>query len=415
MKFIMLCARYMHAMKGWHDLLISLFFSCVWSFPGLETISNNYERDFQRHHIFVLFPRGFNTEEERAGFEKLNLLVEKLRLEIYFEHTIPKNDSKSWLSTTLSIQSDRQPFSMCRAPFCYVHFAPITKDRSCLVSLNVEETRIFTVMPIINVSSSHLLEEMVNFTNVKANVFRDINGEANPPGKLLARNFLFDISVDNQSCPWVEYRDVARLFASEFWLPQRPVVIRNYPIADITTPMETQNGSTSTVVNRNAATWKLLQSFGQKKVGVKLSPNNDFEGIDSLLNWKMAATQKVPRNILDQMQSPDLVVVRAAHYDMPLAEVMALIGANRSSLLLPFPSLPDPFISPSPFHLNSFYSSILSVLKPRFLFPSHFPVPPTPSSPSLIPSLPISSFLPQVPLFHGLHYFYCSEAFSSSI
>jgi hypothetical protein len=38
---------------------------------------------------------------------------------------------------------------------------------------------------------------------------------------------------------------------------------------------------------------QLLLQYGDKKVGCKLSPIGDFEGVDSLLNWGMAGTQKV--------------------------------------------------------------------------------------------------------------------------
>ena len=40
----------------------------------------------------------------------------------------------------------------------------------------------------------------------------------------------------------------------------------------------------------------------------------------------------MPRPILDQMQSPDLVVVRPAHRELLLSEVLQLIAENSTSL-----------------------------------------------------------------------------------
>jgi hypothetical protein len=40
----------------------------------------------------------------------------------------------------------------------------------------------------------------------------------------------------------------------------------------------------------------------------------------------------VPRPILDQMQSPDLVVVRPAHREMSLSDVLRIIAENPNSL-----------------------------------------------------------------------------------
>ena len=56
-----------------------------------------------------------------------------------------------------------------------------------------------------------------------------------------------------------------------------------------------------------------------------------LEGIDDLLNWEMAKSQYVPRNVLNQMESPHLVVVRAAHEEMSLGDVMDIIRCQDES------------------------------------------------------------------------------------
>ena len=93
-----------------------------------------------------------------------------------------------------------------------------------------------------------------------------------------------------------------------FWLQQKPVVIENVP-----------------VINHNAIL-NALSNLKGHRMGVKLSPTRDFEGIDKLQNWAMSSSQYVPREVLDQMQSPDLVVVRAAHKELNISDIFAIFA-----------------------------------------------------------------------------------------
>ncbi|CAE7581388.1 unnamed protein product [Symbiodinium microadriaticum] len=60
-----------------------------------------------------------------------------------------------------------------------------------------------------------------------------------------------------------------------------------------------------------------------------------MEGIDDLINWEMAKSQHVPMAVLNQMESPHMVVVRAAHEEMSLGDVLDIIqwqhGRNKGS------------------------------------------------------------------------------------
>jgi jumonji domain-containing protein 7 len=99
-----------------------------------------------------------------------------------------------------------------------------------------------------------------------------------------------------------------------YLLRQEPVVIDHVPIIDHDDLLTS------------------LREIQLAKVGVKLSPDREFEGIDLLTNWGMASTQFVPREVLDHRQSPDLVVVRAAHRDMRIRDLMKLFVASSSAL-----------------------------------------------------------------------------------
>jgi len=82
-------------------------------------------------------------------------------------------------------------------------------------------------------------------------------------------------------------------FFHNYWLPQKPVVIRN--MMNVT----------------NLQLLNILSKYKDVMVGAKLSPDIEFEGVDSLLHWEMAGEQDVPKKVLQQLQSPDMVVVRA--------------------------------------------------------------------------------------------------------
>ena len=75
----------------------------------------------------------------------------------------------------------------------------------------------------------------------------------------------------------------------------------------------------------------ILSRHGHKRVGVKLADSGEFEGVEAISpHWSdLAQKQKVPPVVLAQLQSPDLVVVRAAHEDMSLKAYLQLLNRPR--------------------------------------------------------------------------------------
>jgi len=112
------------------------------------------------------------------------------------------------------------------------------------------------------------------------------------------------------------------MFINQYWLPQKPVIITNYPVHT----QSSSSPSSKMLAHDMDGVLAALLSVGHKEFGVKLSPSRDFEGIDDLLHWTTSSSQSVPRPILDQMVTPDQVVVRAAHATMSINDYLHLIS-----------------------------------------------------------------------------------------
>lgn len=219
---------------------------------------------------------------------------------IHFTHTYCREFNKS-----------------CR--FGVTHFSPIVHDLSCLVPPPSPPDREQEVY-----SGSRDLESILNFINLKTEKFLSVSGDHTNVGKNVdyITDNLFKVhgrSRIAEKCARIDFYDLnASHFAREYWFKQRPLVIENFPTR--VTP-QSLHSDRSSIMN-------ILQSFYHAKVGVKLSPSREFEGIDSLLHWGMSSSQFVPPTVLNQMQSPDLVVVRAAHEEMKLKDVLDIISAT---------------------------------------------------------------------------------------
>jgi jumonji domain-containing protein 7 len=216
--------------------------------------------------------------------------------------------------------------------FAVHHFAPVSVNRECLVSPpsfdSDDEDRGYErphVLHSYDINSwgtgnqTAIVEEVLEYGNLRTQSFVSLDGSLSALGTYidnLADNmFRVPHTESNRikrECSRIRYSDWRSnmsLFA-DFLLRQEPVIIEGVPVIHPSALAET------------------LRPLHEHRVSVKLSPDREFEGIDSLVNWGMAGSQYVPREILDQMQSPDLVVVRAAHTDMRLKDLFKLFTAS---------------------------------------------------------------------------------------
>ena len=91
----------------------------------------------------------------------------------------------------------------------------------------------------------------------------------------------------------------------------------------------------------------LHQLYGENSVHVKLTPGGEFEGVERASLWEDYETFKIPSKVKEQLQYPDLVVVRPATANVKFSEFLELVekvskGVVRNvSAYLEYSSIPE--------------------------------------------------------------------------
>jgi hypothetical protein len=180
---------------------------------------------------------------------------------------------------------------------CIVHTLPLEQDRSCLVKPPHSPPRIDKVY-----------EGKFEYHDIYMFVTNSIGISLE---SLNISTSQYQISTTDE-CQRMKFSDLSlEDMISKNWLFQKPLIIENF--------FESKNRSDLELI---------LQMHRKVRVGAKLSHANEFEGIDDLKNWEMAQVQSIPRNILEQLESPELVVVRPSHHEISLGEFLDNIVAK---------------------------------------------------------------------------------------
>ena len=221
------------------------------------------------------------------------------------------------------------------------HVAPLVVDRSCLLQFGVPEQITNSLRIEYPLELGVALENIVLFVNKHCNTFLTVDGIVSNGFSNNSHMFnnLFDISSD-QTCDVVDAENFSLDdFNSNYWFSQKPVVIKNFQ----SLPVSVRDLFSAFLHSNEFEEFEWNND--DLSVSVKLNPIIEFEGVDSVLNWEMASTQYIPPKVLNQLISPDLVVVRAVHQEMTLSEALRLMSANRlnNSKLHPTPEVPSVF------------------------------------------------------------------------
>ena len=268
-------------------------------FLDYSTANKNKEIDYylvdkNSYHLFVLCGvSALTTVDIKAIFYQLS--------NVTFYSNLYGGEIGTTQNQVKLIFDDELTHPKCGNHICLIHYAPIIKDRSCLVSIpdsNRKETLLKLQYKLFN--STDIINSMVDFINREANLFREVDGSLTALGSILDNTQLYSIPPTTPvpslqsptSCSIIDYNDIKlypNKFLHSYWLQQKPVIISNYP----TMAKPTHQNTTESNAVLDAYILQLLKENGHKKVGCKLAPSSDFEGIDSLLNWGMAGTQQV--------------------------------------------------------------------------------------------------------------------------
>ena len=236
------------------------------------------------------------------------------------------------------VQIQSQPSSLPVPPLLYEtaiveHIEPNLIDRSCLLEapFQPEEKSTNLTLETSSVDDSNFASffaKIVNFIERKAGLFLDDDGKPSSFQEKLDEVNLYktrdaeserlnSLHVPSEAidkkCRRINLANFSLAeFVNDFWLRQQPVIFENF----------------TNIADENMDIVDRFSPLYEKEVGVKLSPSIDFEGVDNVSHWEMAATQKIPDLVLDQLQDPETVVVRAAHKQMKLKDVLSIINAN---------------------------------------------------------------------------------------
>lgn len=173
--------------------------------------------------------------------------------------------------------------------------------------------------PVTGVFSA---EQLVEFVNSHCGTYRSLGGSFNSVGQrreeLLAT--LYDVPDGDDSQSEVEQcKRVSGLSRDEFFKQymsiSKPVIVEN-ALANWTAVTKWSNSF-------------FYDHFGARRVHVKLSPDGEFEGCEPDSVWAGHSERRMPAHVRQQIEFPDLVVVRPATADVPFSAFMDHITSRK--------------------------------------------------------------------------------------
>ena len=185
-----------------------------------------------------------------------------------------------------------------------IYWSPLPHDRSCLVAPPVPPEREQALY-----QGGFNVDTLTSFINQNSFKFRQTDGTLSVTGKLIAFTLPKLHRVSSEAiCDRIDISELKEsTFLRNYLTLQRPLVIEKF------------------IDFKNISILHLLSDHLKQKVGVKLSPSSEFEGIDDLIEWGTENSRRIPALIEAQLQSPDKVVVRAAHEEMTLEDFLLLL------------------------------------------------------------------------------------------
>ncbi|OQR96007.1 hypothetical protein THRCLA_07404 [Thraustotheca clavata] len=174
-------------------------------------------------------------------------------------------------------------------------------------------------------SGSPIASDIVNFINRHAHTFRQVDGSnlaIAKSVKTLEEN-LYTVDKDDAKCKVIDANEMTLEMFKDHVLRNEPLII--------------QNAATKSMLSPSWSTKRLLERIGSNEVHVKVSPDGNFEGCEPLEWWQSSDSVQIPDFVLQNLESPDLVLVRPASTNMPFAEfikhLISTIESNTSYYL----------------------------------------------------------------------------------
>ena len=209
-----------------------------------------------------------------------------------------------------------------------VLYKRIVRDRSCLIQPPNAAHHVHAQL----YSGDLSVDSLVRFINEECGAFRTTErGKLTRAGLRRERihGNLYGVSRDEDGAECLRIRmPNTSAFVHDYLFRSRPVVIE---------------GAINDWPARDKWTMEfLLKKYGNKTVHVKLTPDGNFEGVESAYLWQGYRRDRIPESVRAQLQFPDLVVVRPASAEMKFSQFLDLTMAqNKSySVYLEYSSIP---------------------------------------------------------------------------
>ena len=204
-----------------------------------------------------------------------------------------------------------------------VFYAHEVKDRTCLL---IPRKTVFQAEPYIG---RMVLKTLVQFVNEKCGVFRTVSSGLTPAG-LFHQHIMHNLYKPEKPVGYCKRikMPLKHEFFQEYLLRSRPVII--------------ENAIENWPAMRKWTKEYFYKKFGSQEVHIKLTPNGNFEGVESGKLWASYRDGWIPHNVRSQLSFPDLVVVRPATREMKFSDFLDIISAGNStySAYLEYTSIP---------------------------------------------------------------------------
>ena len=205
----------------------------------------------------------------------------------------------------------------------FAFYAHEVKDRTCLLT---PPKTVFQAEPYVG---RVVIETLVQFVNEKCGAFRTVDGALTTAG-LFHQHIMNNLYKPKQlvgNCNRIKVPHRHDFF-QEYLLRSRPVII--------------ENAIENWLAIKKWTMKYFYKRFGSQEIHIKLTPNGNFEGVESGELWGDYEEDWIPERVRSQLSFPDLVVVRPATAEMRFSDFLDLISsANRTySAYLEYSSIP---------------------------------------------------------------------------
>ena len=223
-------------------------------------------------------------------------------------------------NSTISWRTNEEDVTLNGDIALYPH---VPKDRTCLIIYSKP----------VHVAERYpgrlVIADVINYVNEKCGTFFTATGE------LTAAGLLEQYIADNMFEPTAELSECERIkmpskgeFFTDYLMMSKPVII--------------EDGLQSWPAISKWTNEFLNEQYGDDIVHVKLTPDGEFEGVESASLWKDYESFVILAEVKAQLQFSDLVVVRPATQELKFSEFLSIISSpSNYSAYLEYSSIPE--------------------------------------------------------------------------